>query len=100
MQIFLSWSGRQSHAVALALQDFLRSVMQATKPWVSSEDIEKGARWSATVGQQLEEISFGIICLTPENIARPWINFEAGRWPSDWTRVASRPSCSGSPPPT
>lgn len=78
MRIFVSWSGDTSHAAAVALATFLRSVMQAAKPWISSEDIEKGARWGATIASELEASSYGIICLTSENIGRPWINFEAG----------------------
>ena len=48
------------------------------KPWISSHDIDKGARWNAEVSARLEETSFGIVCLTPENLKDPWINFEAG----------------------
>jgi DNA-binding XRE family transcriptional regulator len=78
MKVFISWSGSLSHQVALALQDWLPSVLQTVEPYVSSEDIEKGARWSTDLGRELESSRFGIICLTAENIAAPWINFEAG----------------------
>ncbi len=46
--------------------------------FVSAEDLAKGARWSAAIATQLDESAFGIICLTPENWERPWVNFEAG----------------------
>ena len=78
MKVFISWSGRRSKAVAEALHDWLPSVMQAVRPWMSAEDIEAGARWSADVARELEETRFGIICLTPENRDARWILFEAG----------------------
>jgi len=48
------------------------------KPWVSSHNIERGARWSPAVAKELEETKVGIICLTPDNLKAPWILFEAG----------------------
>lgn len=78
MRIFISWSGNASRAVAVALREWLPTVLQAAEPYVSSEDIEKGARWSAEIAQQLNDTDFGIICVTEDNFGSPWINFEAG----------------------
>lgn len=78
MKVFISWSGETSHAVALALRDWLPSVLQSIEPYVSSEDIEKGARWSVDVGHELDTTSFGILCVTASNVGSPWLNFEAG----------------------
>jgi hypothetical protein len=77
MKIFLSWSGPQSRVVAEALNDWLRRIIQAVKPFYSPE-IEKGAKWSNEIDAALDGTSFGIICLTPDNLNSPWIHFEAG----------------------
>ncbi len=78
MKVFLSWSGTQSHRVACVLRDWLPSVIQSIVPYVSSEDIDKGARWSTDIAKELESSHYGVICVTQENVSAPWINFEAG----------------------
>lgn len=78
MKVFLSWSGNQSHKVALIFRDWLPSVIQSIVPYVSSEDIDKGARWSTDIAKELENSTFGILCVTKENQSAPWLTFEAG----------------------
>ena len=78
MKVFISWSGAVSQNVALALRDWLPNVLQIIEPYVSSEDIDKGARWSTDISRELQDSSFGILCITAENIDAPWVNFEAG----------------------
>jgi TIR domain len=78
MKIFISWSGDRSRLIAEALRDWLRLVIPRSEPWLSKDDIRKGTRWSTELATILEQAQFGIICLTPDNIDRPWILFEAG----------------------
>ncbi|MFT9112495.1 MAG: hypothetical protein ABF443_00105 [Acetobacter malorum] len=78
MQIFLSWSGPRSQKVAQLLSDWLPKVIQSLDPWISTKDIQKGSLWSEILGEQLQDMTTGIICLTKENKERPWILFEAG----------------------
>lgn len=78
MKVFLSWSGEKSHKVALIFRDWFPSVIQSLEPYVSSEDIDKGTRWSTDIAKELEDSTFGILCVTKENLTAPWLTFEAG----------------------
>jgi hypothetical protein len=78
MKIFVSWSGTSSHETALLLREWLRRVLQYSDPFVSSEDISKGAQWLVTISDQLRDTSEGIVCVTPSNVEAPWLNYEAG----------------------
>jgi hypothetical protein len=77
MKVFLSWSGEVSHRVAKAFDGWLPYVIQGVEPFLSS-DISKGDRWNDVLVEELKEAKFGIICVTPYNIYKPWMNFEAG----------------------
>lgn len=78
MKIFLSWSGERSRSVATIFADWIRCVLQAADPWISSRDIDRGAVWFSEIGDQLNGVSMGIVFLTNENKQRPWILFESG----------------------
>lgn len=78
MKIFISWSGKESLSIAKALKEWIPNVIQIAEPYVSAEDIDKGSRWASDISKELDDSSFGIICLTKGNINAPWINFEAG----------------------
>ena len=78
MKIFISWNGARSKRVAAILHGWLPLVLHYVEPWFSDQDIDAGDRWSNSISKELAECSFGIICLTPENLTAPWILFEAG----------------------
>jgi hypothetical protein len=78
MDIFISWSGRRSKAVAEALQEYLPIIVNAFNPWLSSANIDKGARWSSELATALANAKAGIICLTPDNLTAPYVLFESG----------------------
>ena len=77
MEIFISWSGPRSKAIAKALNDWMPKVIQGVKPWMSP-DIPSGARWQAEIADRLDKNMVGVVCLTPENLNAPWLLFEAG----------------------
>lgn len=78
MKIFISWSGQRSKAVAELISDWFKCVIQASQPWISTRDIDRGAIWFSEISDQLKNTSAGIICLTQENKDKPWILFETG----------------------
>jgi hypothetical protein len=78
MKIFLSWSGKSSKGVAEALREWMPHVINDLDPWVSSEDIYAGDRWVVELARMLEDTTACILCVTPENLTAPWLNFEAG----------------------
>lgn len=78
MKVFISWSGNRSKAVAILLSDWIKCVIQATQPWISTRDIDRGALWFTEINDKLKDITVGIVCLTQENKNKPWILFETG----------------------
>jgi hypothetical protein len=78
MKVFISWSGDLSHKVAQELRDWLPKVIQRVKPFISSRDIETGSRGNNDMAKELQDTSYGILCITKDNLQAPWINFEAG----------------------
>ncbi len=78
MKIFLSWSGDLSREIARVFQEWLPAVIQTVEPYLSSDSIAKGSRWSHDIGAALESSMYGVICVTRDNITSPWVTFEAG----------------------
>ncbi len=77
MKVFLSWSGELSYSVAGALHQWLPYILQPIQPFLSS-DISKGDRWGEALEKEIKDAQYGIICVTPYNLNKPWMNFEAG----------------------
>jgi lambda repressor-like predicted transcriptional regulator len=60
------------------LSGWIKCVLQASQPWISTQHIDKGAIWFSEISDQLRETAAGIVCLTQENKNKPWILFETG----------------------
>ena len=78
VKLFISWSGEFSQKVAKKLSIWIPTIIQSVEVFYSPEDIAKGENWSNRLSEELDNCNFGIVCLTPENVAAPWIHFEAG----------------------
>ena len=91
MKVFIAWSGTTSNRVAVAIRNWLRDLFPSVNTFLSSEDLPKGALWSAELSGQLSAAARGVIVLTRSNYEEPWILYEAGALsrsvtaPSVWT---------------
>lgn len=78
VKVFISWSGRRSRETAQLLRKWLPQVLNEVEPWVSDDDLNVGGNWSGEIIEELNDAQFEIICVTPGNRRREWLNFEAG----------------------
>ena len=78
MKVFISWSGGRSKAIAEELRDWLPTIVQSIEPFISTRDVPVGGRGLNVLASELQDCSFGILCLTQENKQGQWIHFEAG----------------------
>lgn len=77
-KIFISWSRDLSNKLAEEVRKWLPGVLQFAKPYFTPSDIEKGSRWGNDISTELDCSEVGIICLTKDNLQKPWILFESG----------------------
>lgn len=77
MKVFISWAGEKSKKVAILLEEWIKMVIQASEPWLST-NIQSGSLWFQELNEQLKEVTIGVVCVTAENREKPWILFEAG----------------------
>jgi hypothetical protein len=78
VDVFISWSGDRSEALAQLLCAWLPKVARGAKPWMSSIDLRKGYYWDSELRAALQTYQFSIACVTRENLFAPWLAFEAG----------------------
>jgi hypothetical protein len=64
--------------MALGLHRFIQQVLGRADPWMSEQDIAVGARWPEALRDALVGSGFCVICVTKENVGKPWLNYEAG----------------------
>ena len=78
MKVFISWSGTLSKKLASVFNDWLPMALHQALTYYSPDDISKGELWDRSIAEQLSNVGFGVIFITPENRLSPWIHFEAG----------------------
>src|SRR5581483_7457601 len=71
MNVILTWSQTHSHDIALYLREWLAEVLPGVKPWVSSEDIQKGKKWFEELMTQFGATRVCIIASPPRMFDRP-----------------------------
>jgi hypothetical protein len=78
MKLFISWSGTVSQQIAEELRKWIPLILPSVEPFITSTDIDKGARWQGEISKELSQSEFGIACLTSDNLKSQWLAFEAG----------------------
>jgi diguanylate cyclase (GGDEF)-like protein len=78
MQVFISWSGKVSRAVANELSKWLEHVLPNIYTFVSTQDIDAGDRWEAIISEELNSSHHAVLCVTRDNQTAPWLLYEAG----------------------
>ena len=68
----------QHKRITHAMRDWLPTMFDHIEPWFSDVDIDAGSRGLNVIQERLDASEFGIIVVTPENLNKPWLVFEAG----------------------
>jgi hypothetical protein len=76
--VFITWSGDRSKWIAEAMYEWLPTVVQAARPFFSTNSIDKGSRGLPELSKALAGTKVGMVCLTSENKNAPWVLYEAG----------------------
>ena len=80
-KIFISWSGLNTREFAKGLKMIIEDKIfpgTGLQCFVSIIDIASGTDWWPTISGELRTCNLGILCITTENVAAPWIFYEAG----------------------
>lgn len=75
--VFVSYSGPLSRSVAFAVRRLLESTL-SIDVFVAEVSVDAGERWLTTIQQGLKDAQVAVLCMTRENVYRPWVYFEAG----------------------
>jgi hypothetical protein len=78
MKVFVSWSKARSHAIAMAIHEWLPTVVQECREIFVSSEQEKGVAWFSNIAEHIDEAAVGLVLITPENQHEAWLNFEGG----------------------
>ncbi|WP_460719135.1 hypothetical protein [Microbacterium aureliae] len=78
MHVFISWSKPRSLRVAIALREYLPTVIQECREIFVSSEQEKGVAWFSNIAHNLDSAAVGLVLITPENQTEAWLNFEGG----------------------
>lgn len=79
-KIFIGWSGEHSKTIAVELKQVLENEAfnGELTCFVSTEDIASGDDWFIKIKNELNSSSYGIMCVTKDNVKAPWLYFETG----------------------
>jgi hypothetical protein len=73
--VFVSWSGEWGHRLAKAVGEWIG--LLGASHWTSAE-ITPGGEWLEELNEKIKASRAAIICVTPEALRSPWVNYEIG----------------------
>ena len=89
MKLFISWSGAASQQIAEELRKWIPLILPAVRPFITTTDLDKGAKWLSEISRELDASGYGLVCLTSGNLTSQWLAFEAGALSKLEGRVAT-----------
>jgi hypothetical protein len=75
-QVFVSWSGEWGHRLAGSVKDWIEEYL-GVRAWTSAE-ITPGGEWRRELNKEIATSRVAVICMTPEALRSPWVNYEIG----------------------
>ena len=79
MKVFVSFSGEKSKRTADALVEFLPKILPTISFVLADTDIAIGERWQQSLERQTDGLNFAILCVSHDNVEKPWLMYEAGQ---------------------
>ncbi len=76
--VFISWSGEASRLLAEGIKDWIPHVLHSKVAFVSDSSLQAGEDWRERLREELNTAKCAVICVTPEAVSSPWLNFECG----------------------
>lgn len=77
LTLFISWSKQPSRTIAIAISNWIQTCLPNVEIFLSTE-IPSGQRWGRTLADHLEQVDYGILIYTRNNLDSLWMAFEAG----------------------
>jgi anti-anti-sigma factor len=78
LNVFISWSGRDSRLIGSTLTEFLPNMIPSVTTWMSEKDIPPGGLWGSELHHHLAQAEYAVICVTSDNTVAPWLLYELG----------------------
>ena len=76
-KLFISWSGSRAECLGNRLREWVPLIIPGLDPFFSSQ---KGPTrgWLSVIERELKLAKYAFVCITPDSLQSPWLNFETG----------------------
>lgn len=87
MKVFISYSGTKSAKMAEVASRFLEQLLPDVTFFRSASDIALGSHWLQQVEQVYSGADVALVCITRDNIEKPWLLYEIGALSANNVRI-------------